>query len=171
MREEIETARLRLRRPEAEDEASYLALFRQPAVEAWLRPEPLRPFVEAELLEMLREDIEHWRRNGFGPWALLDKRSGEFAGRVGLRWTAVGGAAAVELAWTVDPARQSRGLASEAAAAALVLARAERIEEIVALVLPANAASRRVAVKIGLEEAGAVEHAGLPHLVYRSRLG
>lgn len=139
-------------------------------MEAWLRPAPLARFVEAELRGMLEDDVEHWERNGFGPWALVERESGDFVGRAGLRWTAVAGAAAVELAWTVDPARQGRGLASEAAAAGLELARAERIEEVVALVLAENAASRRVAEKLGMELDGEVEHAGLPHLVYRLSL-
>lgn len=165
-----ETEQLWLRRPEAGDEACYLRLFREPEVEARLRPPPLAPFTEPELRRMLGDDVEHWERNGFGPWALIEKGAGGFAGRVGLRWTAVGGAAAVELAWTVDPARQGRGLATEAALAALELARSERIEEVVALVVAENVASRRVAEKIGMGEEGEVEHAGLPHLVYRLSL-
>ena len=165
------TRQLLLRRPDAVDEADYLALFRQPEVEAWLRPAPLAPFAEAELRQMLYDDLEHWQRSGFGPWVLVEKASGGFAGRVGLRWTAVAGEAAVELAWTVGAAHQRRGLATEAAAAGLELARDERIEEVVALVLPENAASRRVAEKIGMEEAGEVEHAGLAHLLYRLSIG
>lgn len=167
MRDRLETENLWLRPPQAADEPDYLALFFEPEVEAWLRPAPLARFGKAELRQMLRDDVEHWRRNGFGPWALVEKASGEFAGRAGLRWTAVAGEAAVELAWTVHPRRQRRGLASEAAAAGLELARQERIEEVVALVLPENAASRRVAEKIGMDRNGEAEHAGLRHLVYR----
>ena len=36
-----------------------------------------------------------------------------------------------------------------------------------ALVLPANVSSRRVAEKVGCEEDGEVPHAGMPHLLYR----
>ena len=61
------TRQLLLRRPDAVDEADYLALFRQPEVEAWLRPAPLAPFAEAELRQMLYDDLEHWQRSGFGP--------------------------------------------------------------------------------------------------------
>jgi RimJ/RimL family protein N-acetyltransferase len=159
-----------LRSPRLEDEGAYLALFRRREVEAWLRPAPLAAFVEAELRQMLHDDIGHWERNGFGPWALFEKAGGGFAGRAGLRWTAVEGEAAVELAWTVEPARQGRGLATEAARAGLELGRAQGIERIVALVLAENVASRRVAEKIGMELDGEAEHAGLPHLLYRCSL-
>jgi RimJ/RimL family protein N-acetyltransferase len=164
-----ETEQLVLRAPRPGDEDDYVALFLEPEVEAWLRPAPLARFAEAELRQMLRDDVEHWERNRFGPWALIEKDGGGFVGRAGLRWTAVEGEAAVELAWTVAPARQGRGLATEAAAAALELAREERIEEVVALVLPENTASRRVAEKLGLRHEADVEHAGLPHLLYRVR--
>jgi RimJ/RimL family protein N-acetyltransferase len=36
------------------------------------------------------------------------------------------------------------------------------------MILPINAASRRVADKIGMEPAGEVEHAGFDHLLLRS---
>lgn len=164
------TERLWLRPPEPADADAYLGLFLQPAVEAWLRPAPLAPFAAPELTRMLAEDIEHWEDAGFGPWALIERESGAYVGRAGLRWTAIGGAAAVELAWTVDPGRQNRGLATEASRAALELARAQRIEEVAALILAANLASRRVAAKLGMLGDGSAQHAGLPHLVYRLAL-
>ena len=36
-----------------------------------------------------------------------------------------------------------------------------------ALVLPANVPSRRVAEKVGGKRNGEVEHAGLPHMLFR----
>ncbi|HEX8754410.1 MAG TPA: GNAT family N-acetyltransferase [Solirubrobacterales bacterium] len=164
-----QTEQLVLRPPRPGDEERYVSLFLDPEVEAWLRPPPLAKFAESELRQMLRDDVEHWESNRFGPWALEEKGGGRFVGRAGLRWTAVEGTATVELAWTVAPARQGRGLATEAAGAALELAREERIEEVVALVLPENTASRRVAEKLGLDQEAEVEHAGLPHLLYRVR--
>ena len=37
------------------------------------------------------------------------------------------------------------------------------------MILPINAASRRVAEKIGMERDGEVEHAGFDHLLFRPR--
>ena len=58
------------------------------------------------------------------------------------------------------------GLATEAALAAVELAREAGLERIVALVQPSNLASRRVAAKVGFDAGGKIEHAGLPHLIY-----
>lgn len=164
------TERLSVRPPEAGDEAAYAELFRRPPVEVWLRPPPLAPFKIPEIEEMLREDIRHWEEFGFGPWALVERGSDRFVGRGGLRRTAIEGEPAVELAWTIDPDNQGRGLATEAAVAALELARTLEIEEVIALTLPGNHASRRVAEKAGLRLAGEVEYAGLTHVIYRLAL-
>jgi [ribosomal protein S5]-alanine N-acetyltransferase len=155
------------RRPEPLDQLGYQALFTDPQVSAWLRPEPEPPFSAADLAEMLAEDLRHWREAGFGPWALVEIESGALVGRVGLHRTSVGGELCTELAWAVVPAWQGRGLASGAALEGMALAREVGIEELVALVLPANLASRRVAEKVGMRTSAEVTHAGLPHLLYR----
>jgi RimJ/RimL family protein N-acetyltransferase len=165
-----ETDYLRLRPPAAADLDAYEALFRRPEVENWLRPPPLEPFTAAEAREMLHADIGHWRELEYGPWALVEKDGGGFAGRVGLHRTTVEGEPETELAWTTEPSCQGRGYATEAAREALDLARAVGLDEVVAMALPDNAASRRVAEKIGMRESGEISHAGLPHVLYRLTL-
>jgi RimJ/RimL family protein N-acetyltransferase len=167
---ERQTRRLLLRPPNPADRALYHAHFTRPEVEAWLRPPPLPPFNSAALDELVEGDRAHWSDHGYGPWIVIEKETGAFAGRGGLHWTVVEETAMVELAWSVEPALHRCGYATEMAEAAVVWARELRIEELVALVLPANAASRRVAEKVGYEQNGEVEHAGLPHLLYRLRL-
>jgi RimJ/RimL family protein N-acetyltransferase len=166
----VVTANLVLRRPTSADESGYLEVFMRREVVAWLRPEPLPPLRVPDVQAMLGDDIRHWNQVGFGPWAMIDAERKSYLGRAGLRHTAVEGEPAIELAWTVDPARQNQGLATESALAALELARELGLEEIVALVLPANRASRRVAEKTGLQADGEVEHAGLTHVLYRLAL-
>lgn len=159
-----------IRPPDPGDEAGYQRLLLDPEVSAWLRPEPLPPFTRGEIAEMLADDLRHWRDAGFGPWVLVDPEGGdeELVGRVGLHRTSVGGELVTELAWTIRPGWQGRGLASAAAAEGLELAGSVGLRELVALVLPANAASCRVAEKIGMRSSGGtVTHVGLPHLVYR----
>lgn len=160
-----------IRRPDPGDEHGYEALLLDPAVSAWLRPQPLAPFTRAEIAEMLADDLRHWRDAGFGPWALVGTGSGELVGRVGLHRTSIGSELVIELAWTVRPTWQGRGLATAAAAEGVALARSVEVEELVALVLPANLASRRVAEKLGMRTSGEITHAGLPHLLYRLELG
>jgi RimJ/RimL family protein N-acetyltransferase len=164
------TGSLILRPPRSSDEEDYAALFLRPEVGEWLRPEPLPQLTIGEIREMLGEDIRHWRELGFGPWVLIEQEAGSFVGRVGLRRTAIENESAIELAWTVDPDRQGRGFATEAAVAAIELARSTGIAEVVVLALPHNGASRRVAEKAGFSVDGKVAHAGLPHLLYRLAL-
>ncbi len=113
--------------------------------------------------------MRHWERFGFGPWAVAERRGGEYVGRVGLRWSEIGDRAGVEILWSIDPARHGQGFAAEAAAAALDLAAEMELEEVFAMILPTNAASLRVAEKIGMTRDGNVEHAGFDHQLFRAR--
>ncbi len=135
------TARLRVRSPVQSDEPAYLALFLKPAVSVRLRPRPLPAFTTSQLGEILSEDIDHWDEHGFGPWALLDRKSGSFVGRGGLQCTAVEGEPMVELPWAIEPDRQGEGLATEAALAAIEWARSLPLGEVVAMTTPGNLAS------------------------------
>jgi RimJ/RimL family protein N-acetyltransferase len=92
-------------------------------------------------------------------------------GRGGLQRTELDGTLAVELPWTIDSAHWGQGFATEAASAALEWARSLGLSEVVALIMAGNAASRRVAEKIGLRPDGETQHAGLPHLVYKRSPG
>lgn len=167
MADEWHTERLLARPPRPGDRAGYRSLFRDPAIEEWLRPAPLPPFEDEDIDGMLLADEAHWEANDFGPWALLDREDGSLVGRGGLRWTEIRGRTIAELPWTIASGRQGRGLASEAVAAAIAWAGMIEIDELIALIRPENAASLRVAEKTGLRRDGEVIHTGLPHFVYR----
>lgn len=167
---ERNTGRLLARPPTKRDRAAYHAHFNEPAVERWLRPAPMAPFDAETIDRLLWDDRCHWEEHGFGPWALFDAESGSFAGRGGLAWSTVDDHLTIELPWSIRPSLQGRGLATEAALAAIRWARETGFEEVVALTLPDNLASRRVAEKAGFEPAGECQHAGLPHVLFRRRL-
>lgn len=169
MAEVWRTERLVARIPGPKDRDGYRGLFLDPAVEDWLRPAPLPPFKDTEVHGMLNDDAEHWAVHGFGPWAIFKRDEDELVGRGGLRWTDVDGRLKVELPWAIRSDFWGRGFATEAAAAAVEWARSLHMEEVVALIRPDNVASRRVAEKVGLREAGTTLHASLNHLVYRSK--
>ncbi|MET0306090.1 MAG: GNAT family N-acetyltransferase [Solirubrobacterales bacterium] len=168
---EWRTSRLLARRPDASSQSAYRSLLLDPAVGEWLRPPPLEPFDDAAILGMLSKDERHWSEHGFGPCALIEEATGSMVGRGGLQRTELDGALAVELPWTIDSAHWGQGLATEAASGALEWARSLDLSEVVALIMAGNAASRRVAEKIGLRRDGETQHAGLPHLVYKRSLG
>jgi RimJ/RimL family protein N-acetyltransferase len=167
----VVTERLTCRVPELDDERHYDALTSSAEVGAWLRPPPLDPFGPADATHWLKSDVQHWRAHGFGPWLLFDRIHGGFVGRAGLRWTDVAGQRAIELAWALLPIWWGRGLATEAAVAAIAVARERGIERLVAFTLTPNVASRRVMEKAGLRFLRQIEHAGLPHVLYEIELG
>jgi [ribosomal protein S5]-alanine N-acetyltransferase len=161
------TERLTLRRPGPEDAPAYRALLMHPTIGEWLRPPPLGPFEPDDGDDWLDDDMRRWERFGFGPWAVVESASGDYVGRVGLRWSEIGDRAGVEILWSIDPGRHGHGFAAEAAAAALELAAELELDEVFAMILPSNAASLRVAEKIGMTRDGNVEHAGFDHLLFR----
>lgn len=167
---ERQTARLLARRPTADDRALYHAHFTRREIEGWLRPSPLPPFTAQVIDGLVEGDQAHWQDHGFGPWILIEKETGAFAGRGGLAWTTVEETAQVELPWSIEPELHGQGLATEAALAACDHARELELEQVVALILPANLPSKRVAEKAGFEQDGEVLHAGLPHLLFRQIL-
>jgi RimJ/RimL family protein N-acetyltransferase len=167
---ERQTARLLARPPTADDRALYHAHFTRPEIEGWLRPSPLPPFTAQVIDELVDGDQVHWQDHGFGPWVLIEKETGAFAGRGGLAWTSVEGIAEVELPWSIEPHLHGRGLATEAATAAIEWARELGFDQVAALTLPHNIASQRVAQKAGFSQDGECLHAGLPHLLFRLRL-
>ena len=74
----LETARLILRPWQANDLEELEQLWASPAVRQGrhLPPERIRAIAQSSL--------QQWQRNGFGPWAALDKATGQWIGRVGL---------------------------------------------------------------------------------------
>lgn len=150
--------------PSLRELGEYRTLFLDPAVTAWLRPPPLRPMGEGDVIGLLERDIQHWRQHGWGPWVVRD--GGAFAGRAGLCWTEVERVREVELAWSILPAMQGRGLATAAAKEGLRRAAELKLPRVIAVTLVENAASRRVMEKAGLRYERDVIHAGLPHVLY-----
>ena len=108
---------------------------------------------------------------GYGLW-IIETKAGEFVGDCGLTWQAVNGRPELEVGYHVRVEMQGRGYATEAAAACRDFARdALEAVHLVAIIHPDNAASSRVAQKIGLEFEED-DHGGTIHIrsVYGSRL-
>ncbi len=148
--EQLETPRLLLRRFDKADLAAHAALMADPLVTRFL---PRGPFAAREAKQISERVIahfmDHWTRHGFGVWALVDKTSGALIGQCGLNHLPVGGE--IEVLYLLERACWRRGLATEAAGAAVKCGFDElRLERIVGITLPGNAASQRVLEKVGL---------------------
>lgn len=91
----------------------------------------------------------HWCLRGYGKWALADAASDKLMGRVGFynppfEWPGL------ELGWTLSPEYWGRGLATRAALLALDWGfNTLKVAEIISAIHPDNAASLRVAERLG----------------------
>lgn len=126
---------------------------------------------ENETWENLWNGLEHWERNGFGPWVFHARETGEAVASAALRRVEIEGQPEVEVGYRVAAAWWGRGIATEMATALVGIARDRlALAEIVAFTLPANLASRRVMEKAGFTYERDIEWAALPHVLYRLRL-
>ena len=111
--------------------------------------------------------LGHWLLRGYGMWAVEERSSGSMVGRVG--FIDPEGWPGFELGWMIERSRRGRGYAPEAAAVALRYAHdVLRKERVISLIRPANAASIRVAEKIGQRHDGSLQLLEQEALVYAS---
>jgi RimJ/RimL family protein N-acetyltransferase len=145
---ELETARLRLRLWRDDDLHDLERLNANPRFTRFLNPgcAAYAPEWTADKLARMRQD---WDRNGWGSWAIEERETRRFVGRVGLQFHRLW-PDDVELGWGVDPELWGRGYATEAAREALRHAfDALGFARVVSILHPENLASIRVAEKIG----------------------
>ena len=145
----IETERLLLRAWQPSDEAPFAALNADPDVTRYLRG-PMRRDESDELLARIRD---HWQQHGFGLYAVEVKESGAFAGFVGLAIPSFlpDVLPAVEVGWRLSREHWGHGYATEGARASLRHGFEElELRQIISIIDPRNAASVRVAERLGM---------------------
>jgi len=167
--EALTTDRLELSRLTAHDRDFLARLWADPAVAA-----TLGGLVSPDVLDArFHRLVGHWTDHGYGTW-IMHTATGPI-GYCGLAPTDVGGPGGVELLYAQVPAARGHGYVTEAAQAILDVAldpgAGLGLDEVVAFTLPTNLPSRAVMERTGFTFAGDVEHAGLPHVLYRRRGG
>jgi RimJ/RimL family protein N-acetyltransferase len=140
----VETQRLRLRGFRADDLEAVTAFFADPEATRFVGGTVQRPRAHT----ILSAFAGHWALFGLGQWAVEEKAAGSFCGFVGNinppDWPEP------EIGWSIVPAYQGKGFATEAALAArAAIARLGGSRRLVSFVAPENAPSRRVAEKLG----------------------
>ena len=166
----LRTERLSGERPSHAAHLNFAVfLFGDPEVGESLWPEHLGgPRTPEHAEEVLRSDIAHWRRHGFGMWYWRELSSMRLVARAGLQWRPLESERAVELAWALAPQWWGKGYATEAAQAAIDVAfEVLGLDELVAVTVATNEASRRVAHGLGMSLEGEIEQDGLAHVLYR----
>jgi RimJ/RimL family protein N-acetyltransferase len=156
----LETARLILREWELTDFDRYAAMVADPAVMKFLSLTGA-PMPRFAAWQGFTAAVGHWRLRGFGFFAVIERETGAFVGNVG-PWHPEGWPA-LEVGWTLRSEYWGRGYATEAARAATAYAFAElNCSRIISLIHPENAASKRVAERIGERLDGEIHLAHLP---------
>lgn len=145
----LETERLMLAPLDRKWREDLIHLHREPAVAYWLYADGNPPpDEEAETRVQRYEKL--WTERGYGFFAVLDKASGAFVGRVGPMLTPDTGR--IEIAWTMSSKRHGKGFATEAARAAIAFVFANsNLQSLDAYIRPDNVASQAVAAKLGFE--------------------
>jgi RimJ/RimL family protein N-acetyltransferase len=112
--------------------------------------------------------LGHRELRGFGLWAVEERSTGRFLGRVGCQEPE--GFPAFEIAYALARPAWGKGCAREGAGAALDFAKnALGHTAITSIIRPANSASIRVAQSLGAVAAETIEFFGAPSVLYRYR--
>lgn len=167
----LETPRLLLRPFRADDLDPYAALCADPEVMRYVGDRGVLSREDAwRQMAML---AGHWQLRGFGMWAVEERETGAFVGRVGLHYPE--GWPGREIAWALARPFWGRGYAMEAARAALGEAFGRLgWPRVISLIDPRNIRSVRLAARLGgrLEgEATVRGHSVAVYAVERSALG
>jgi RimJ/RimL family protein N-acetyltransferase len=148
----------------SEDFDAYADMMADPEVSRFLMDG--RPLTRVEAWRQMAMFIGHWSLRGFGLWAVEERDTGKFIGRIGCLEPE--GFPAFEVAYTLARSAWGRGYAREGAAAALRYARETlKRTEITSIIRPANIHSIRVAKSLGAVPAETVDFHGAPSVVYR----
>jgi len=146
--------------PVLETERLILREWRDADVDALARvyadPETMRFISDSgtatrdEAAQHLTDLMYHWEEQVFGQWAVQERATGAFVGRIGLT-RREDFDRDVEVGWVVERSRWGRGYATEGGGTSVRYAfETLGVERLVSVVAPDNVASRRVEEKLGL---------------------
>jgi ribosomal-protein-alanine N-acetyltransferase len=159
----IETERLRLCAFAERHFEAYASMLADPTSTRFVGDgEPLDRMNAWRSMAML---LGHWALRGYGMWAIELKETGRFIGRVGLHRPE--GWPDLELGWMLMAEHRRHGYATEGARVALDFAfRTMNSPRVVSLIRSDNAASERVARRLGARQATTIDFLGGATLVY-----
>lgn len=128
-------------------------------------------FSDDEVGIWLNRQLERYKQDGIGLWAVIDKQTGQFVGQMGLTYQDVEGTRELEIGYLLKKKYWHQGYATEVALAckeyAFDVLRARRV---VSIIRDTNYASQRVAERIGMKpEHHFIKHyyeMDMPHVVY-----
>lgn len=159
----LETPRLRLRPVEERDLPFLMTIFGDARTLVHFP----RTYTQEEIGAWVRRQPALFAERRMGLRIVEEKATGAPVGDVGVSPVPIEGQEEVEVMWHLPRASWGRGFATEAARRMLRHAQEDLgLERVVALVLPANEPSRRVAERLGMQVERTVTWADKPHLLY-----
>lgn len=160
--EELQTTRVLLRSWSDDDLEPFAEMCADPAVMAHFPATLTRAESDATVARVRAHFAEH----GYGLWAV--EVDGVFAGWTGLSWSDVTGTRELEIGWRLARSFWGRGLATEAAEAALAYG-LELVTTVVSFTAVKNERSWRLMERIGMRREREFDHprADLPERLRR----
>lgn len=157
---QIETERLLLRPLTLADVDEFVAIHAESAVARFVRT-----FTREEAIERLQLCEREWADRGHGLLAVLDRASGRFVGRAGLKyWPQFD---ETEVGWVIRRDAWGRGFATEAGRACLSWGFGSLpVQYLTAMIRPDNARSINVARRLGMAALRTDALAEVPVVVY-----
>jgi RimJ/RimL family protein N-acetyltransferase len=153
----LQTERLILRPFQESDLDAYADMCADPEVMRYVGDRGV--LSRADAWRQMAMLVGHWELRGFGMWAVAERATGIFIGRVGLHYPE--GWPEREIAWALARPYWGRGLALEGARAALAHAfDTLRWARAISLIDPANARSIRLAERLGERAQGTADVRG-----------
>ncbi len=159
---QLETKRLILRPMSQDDFDSLFKIFTDPKVMASFGGELFTP---EQMQRWLQRNLNHQNEFGYGLFSVLLRETGELIGDCGLEEMESEGAA--ELGYDFRSDFWKQGYATEAAAAVRDYAfEVLQLPKLISLIRVGNAASKRVAEKVGMHFAEEFTRYGIPYWKY-----
>jgi RimJ/RimL family protein N-acetyltransferase len=163
----IQSERLILRTWSPEDHHILERISDESRITRWLAIG--EPLTCGKIDQFLENQTNGQNTRGWCRWAVELRKPGfgDPKGVVGFCGFGCKFAPEVELGWTLLPEVWNRGLATEAARAALEYGfETIGFQQVISAVLPDNAASRRIADKLGMQQDGLIKRDNQSHLRY-----
>jgi RimJ/RimL family protein N-acetyltransferase len=159
----VSTERLVLRAFDASDLDPFAKMNADPQVVAFLGNG--QPVDRQESWKIMAWLLGHWQLRGFGPWAVEEKETRRFVGRVGLFYPE--GWPGIEISYVLARSAWGKGYATEGARAAMSFAFEKiKIPRVISSIHPANRSSVKVAEKLGETFERQIELNGRSVLIY-----
>jgi RimJ/RimL family protein N-acetyltransferase len=148
----------------ASDADDLLAVFGDPRVMAAFAAQP---FDRSAMEHWVERNLHHQRRHGYGLYSIIHRQDGCVIGDCGVEHKDALDGQPPELGYDLRSDYWNQGLATEAAAAVRDHAFGRLgLSRLVSMIRVGNAASRRVAEKIGMERQGEAAVNGVRYLIY-----